>query len=259
MKRLHLLAIGMLSPICTFAQRDYRAMPEDFYDFGLEKSITEGLDFLSLIYILVVILFFLVVVLPRIIAGTIKTRKKQKNEIKERIKFSVMANRFASTSIDYIEKIEKSHKIREYFVANQNIVLVPGGSECIILEYLNKENRGYVKVLFEEYPDALYMQRKYLLEASQREIYYYITTAEKVATINEKLCGQKYAYQYKDKRYYLEEDGYVLIPCGAKFTPALDVDPKEHYTPYHKVIFEGFPIPLYINYVQTQIIPQPNK
>ena len=140
MKRLHLLAIGILSHICTFAQRDYRAMSEDFYDFSLEKSIAEGLDFLTLIYILVIILFFLVVILPRIIARTIKTRKKQKNEIKERIKFSVMANRLASTSIDHIKKTEKSHKIEEYFVTKQNVVLVPGGSECIILEYLNKEN-----------------------------------------------------------------------------------------------------------------------
>lgn len=259
MKRLHLFAIAALSYIYTFAQRDYRVMPEDFYDFGLEKSIAEGLDFLTLIYVLVVILFLLVVVLPRIIAETIKTRKKQKNEIKERIKFSVMANRLAFISIDHLKKTEKYHKIEEYFVAKQNIVLVPGGSECIILEYLNKENRGYVKVLFEEYPDALYMQRKYLLEASQRERYYYITTAEKVATIDEKLCGRKNAYEYKDKRYYVEEDGFVLIPYGAKFTPALDVDPKEHYTPYDKVIFEGFPVPLYINYVQTQRILQPNK
>ena len=241
--------IKILLLLSAYAQGNYRARPEDYSDFGvLDKSITEGAEILIFISTIAI----LILVGISMISNTIKTRISQNKEIKGKVKFSVISNRMASTNIYRTISNEKHYGSNDYFKEKDKLVCIPGGSECIILEY-TKENSNYVKVKFDEYPTPLYICRKHLLEVSQRIIHYFVTTADQYAATNSELYSKMYLHKSNDKNYFIEDNGYELIPKGAKFTSVLDTVP--HYTPYMKVIFEGYPIPLYINRTQIKEIP----
>lgn len=247
-KKVFLSLMCLVCTISVLAQgRDYRAMPEDYTEFdALSQSSAVYFE-----YIMALICGLCVfIVCTWLLISSIKTKIYQKKVIRERIVFCSRFNCIASTTL--YPRPDKNYysELGEYFTPECNKVLIPGGSECTILQYIKEDLR--VKVKFDEFPEPLYVYQEFLYEADQRITHFFATKADIVAATTPDLLKKGHACHIKCNIYFEEDNGYVLIPSGARFTLARDVPP--HYTWETKVYFDGYPTALYIHMTQTEKI-----
>lgn len=149
-----LLLLGISTPIVSFAQR-MRARPEDYEDYSDYGSSSADMP---PVFWLVLLAIFVI----GIIWFKSALNSSRKEEIRSKTVFLTNRELHAYES-GYMAWNHSYYKIppEEYYVMEKCVVKIPKYARCIILEYY-PENRSYVKVKFEEYPQPLYIDRGYL-------------------------------------------------------------------------------------------------
>ena len=256
MRKLLLLIICATFTVISYAQiRDYRAMPEDYSDTAIMDTNSEFFEIVSLVVAGIVCIIIGFVSFLGFI-DTIKTKLYWRKAIKDKTIFYARFNCIASTSLYTIPKKDTYYNLGDYFIAKENKIHVSGGSTCIILEYISDNNR--VKVKFDKYSEPIYIHADHLRQLSEQITHYFKTTSDIVAaTTPELLKKRSYSSCTLDQIYFIEQNGYVLIPCGSIFTFAHDTPP--HYTSETKVKFNEFPTSLYIYMTQYEKHEPSNK
>ena len=152
MKRIYLISTSILFSLYAFAQRG-RVRPEDlgYNDNDYGTSSSDG----SPVFPLVI----LIIMIVGIIWFKIALSNSRSKEILEKTIFLVNRTNYAYTTA-YAAQQNKNieYKGEEYFIEQDGKVAIPKSAKCIILEY-SPDNRSYVKVKFEEYPEPLFIAR----------------------------------------------------------------------------------------------------
>ncbi len=250
MKKLLSLILAILYSYSINAQRDYRVRPEDYSDNALTESTLHFLDTVSIVVMFIIGLIVGLILLSLHI-DSVKNKLFWRKSIKEKTLFYARFNCIASTSKYFTPKKDAYQDLGDYFVPQNNRIHVSGGSECVILEFIDDYR---VKVRFKEFQDPIYIHTDYLSPVSKQTTSNYITASDIAAATTRELCKKKhYSYLHLEPIYFIEQNGYVLIPTGTKFTHARDVPP--HYNSETKVYFDGYPTPLYVNFTEAHQHP----
>lgn len=151
--KLLLILLGLSTPILSFAQR-MRARPEDYEnypDYGSSSADMPPAFWIVLLVILVI----------GIIWFKSALNSSRKEEIRAKTLFLTNMDIYGYESPNMAMNHSFYSKPKEYLKVEKRVVKIPKYSRCIILEYY-PENRSYVKVKFEDYPQPLYIDRGHL-------------------------------------------------------------------------------------------------
>jgi hypothetical protein len=159
MKRLFYFLSTISTSLCVLAQKGH-IRPEDVAEIeDLEEmahhSSSSG-DSSGFVTVLLVVLPII------IIAFIIAINNSDKKDVNQRIAY------YTANDLNAFRTIQKAisagcnfKTCKGYYVMEDGTVLIPSSARCIILEYV-KENKSYVKVKFDQYPEPLYLQRCWL-------------------------------------------------------------------------------------------------
>lgn len=153
MKRIYLIFLSLSTKLVLLAQEG-KLMPEDYTDYSdyytshTYDKFTGYLCLSAIIIIVIGILWF---------KSYINSSRNE--EIRNKTQFLANWETFAFDTVSKaMSKSNRIYPIKEFFTMENGIVKIPKYAKCIILEYYS-ENRSYVKVKFDKYPQPLYLER----------------------------------------------------------------------------------------------------
>lgn len=153
MKRIFLILIGISTQLALFAQRG-RVMPEDYASYPDYPSYSS--DEGSFIFPLII----LILIVVGVIWFKSALNSSRNEEIRNKTLYQTNTNLRAFVDVRRIVNNNNiyAHNPSTFFENENGIINIPKYAKCIILEYYS-ENRSYVKVKFEDYPQPLYVAR----------------------------------------------------------------------------------------------------
>lgn len=156
MKRIYILLLSLSTKIMLLAQEG-KLRTEDYMDYSdfYPNSYSSSDDKLTGY----ICLGLLIAMGIGILWFKSALNSSRNEEIRNKTQFLANWETFAFDTVSKaMSKSNRIYPIKEFFTMENGIVKIPKYAKCIILEYYS-ENRSYVKVQFDKYPQPLYMER----------------------------------------------------------------------------------------------------